>query len=158
MELATVAKAIASLLFFAALWWLLSGHTDALLLSLGAVSTVLVWRLSRRMTPIGTGLKPGRALMAYPVWLMREIVLSNLTVCREILRPRLAISPTLARVPATQGTPWGRALYANSITLTPGTVSIEIGEHDILIHALLRESAASLLQGDMDRRVTVLEP
>lgn len=152
-----MAKAIASLMSFAGLWWLLSGHADALLLSLGAVSAALVWSLSRRMAPIGSGLTPGVALMAYLAWLMKEIVLSNLAVCREILRPHLAISPTLARVPATQATPWGRAHYANSITLTPGTVAVDVGDQDILIHALLRESAASLMQGDMDRRVTALE-
>ena len=156
-ELAAVAKAIPSLLFFAGLWWLLSGHADALLLSLGAASVVLVWSLSRRMTSVGISLKPGSSLLTYLAWLMKEIVLSNLEVCREILRPRLAISPTLARVPASQTTPWGRTLYANSITLTPGTVSIEVGEHDVLIHALLRKSAESLMQADMDRRVKALE-
>ena len=152
-----MAKAIATWMSLAGLWWLLSGHADALLLSLGAASSVLVWRLSRRMVPVGKGLTPGIALLAYPAWLMKEIVLSNLEVCWEILRPRLAISPTLARVPAAQATPWARALYANSITLTPGTVAIEVGADDILVHALLRPAAESLMQGDMDRRVTALE-
>ncbi|HBG29904.1 Na+/H+ antiporter subunit E [Candidatus Macondimonas diazotrophica] len=152
-----MAKAVASLLSLAMLWLLLSGHADALLLSLGGLSVLLVWLLSRRMPDDNRIIRPGFGAARYLGWLLKEIILSNLQVSREILRPTLAITPTLARVPATQTTPLGRTVYANSITLTPGTVSIDVDHQDILIHALIREAAESLIEGDMDRRVTALE-
>ncbi|MEO8164427.1 MAG: Na+/H+ antiporter subunit E, partial [Betaproteobacteria bacterium] len=74
-----------------------------------------------------------------------------------IISPRLPISPTLVRVSTTQKTDVGRTVFANSITLTPGTISIEVGRESILVHALTRAGASGLAQGDMDRRVTAFE-
>jgi multicomponent Na+:H+ antiporter subunit E len=60
-------------------------------------------------------------------------------------------------VPATQRTDVGKVIYANSITLTPGTVSVEIENDRILVHAITREAAEGLESGDMDRRVDAIE-
>lgn len=67
------------------------------------------------------------------------------------------ISPTVVKVRASQATEVGRVIYANSITLTPGTISLELADDTIIVHALTREGAESLKGGDMDRRVTRLE-
>jgi multicomponent Na+:H+ antiporter subunit E len=148
------------ILLLALLWSLLSGHTDPIIISFGIFSVLLVAFLSHRMGRAGqtVGLHHmGFPLIGYLIWLGKEIVLSNLQVTREILRPHLALTPTVLRVPATQRTALGRTIYANSITLTPGTVSVAVNANDILIHALMREGAESLQAGDMDRHVTALE-
>jgi multicomponent Na+:H+ antiporter subunit E len=153
-------KGLVRLILLALLWGLLSGHTEPLIVGFGVFSVLLVGFLAQRMDrddrPIGLR-RMGLPVIGYLAWLGKEIVLSNLQVTREILRPRLALTPTALRVPASQRTALGRTLYANSITLTPGTVSMVVGSNDILIHALMREGAESLQVGDMDRRVATLE-
>ncbi len=147
-------------LLLALLWLVLSGHFDPLLLSLGVVSVCLSAWISHRMDVADHEtfmLRFGPGLVLYWLWLLREIVHSNIDVTRHILRPQLAITPTIRRVPATQGTELGRVIFANSITLTPGTVSLEVERQHILIHAISRDAAAGLAEGDMDRRVTALE-
>ena len=148
-------------LLSAALWLVLSGYWKPWLLGWGVVSVVLVAWISHRMDVADHESQPLQfnpsRLLAYQLWLLKEIVKSNLDVTREILRPRLAISPTLARVAATQRTEIGRVTFANSITLTPGTVSLKVGRDTIEVHALLRETAQDLAQGEMDRRVSAAE-
>lgn len=153
-------KGLIRLILLALLWGLLSGHTDPLIVGFGVFSVLLVGFLAQRMDrddrPVGLRWM-GLPVAGYLVWLFKEIVVSNLQVTREILRLRLALTPTVARVPATQRSPMARTIYANSITLTPGTVSVVVDSNDILIHALMREGAESLQAGDMDRRVAALE-
>jgi multicomponent Na+:H+ antiporter subunit E len=99
---------------------------------------------------------PLRALLYIP-WLILEVVKSNIDVARRILDPRLPISPRVIEVQASQRRDIGRVIYANSITLTPGTVSIDTDGDRITVHALTEEAAAGLLTGEMDRRVTRFE-
>jgi multicomponent Na+:H+ antiporter subunit E len=99
----------------------------------------------------------GISTMTYWPWLGVEIVKSAWDVTRIIVNPRLPISPTLIRVKNTQKTTVGVVTYANSITLTPGTISVDVGGGEILVHALTHAGAAALKSGDMDRRVTRLE-
>ena len=92
------------------------------------------------------------------VWLGLEIVKSNLDVARRILTPGpLRISPRMVRVRPEQTTDVGRVVFANSITLTPGTVSVDVTAGEILVHALHEESARGLLEGDMNRKCAELE-
>jgi len=146
---------IGLLFVLATTWLLLSGHTKPLLLSLGAVSVLGVVLLAHRMgisdaegAPLG--LVPG--LVTYLPWLLLEIARSNVAVTREILRPRPRLEPRLLRVRASQTTEVGRVLYANSITLTPGTVTVGVEGDELVVHALTVESARSLASGEMDRR------
>ena len=74
-----------------------------------------------------------------------------------MLSPSLPISPRLFVLRAGQGTDLGQVIYANSITLTPGTVTVEIENRELVVHALTEEAAQSLRSGAMDRRVTALE-
>ncbi len=143
-------------------WLLLSGQAKPWLVASGAVSAVAVTIFGLRMGyadeeghPVG--LVP-RGLVYWP-WLVKEIAKSAVNVSRLILDPKLPISPTLMRTRASQKTSTGLVSYANSITLTPGTISVEInnGEKEILVHALSRDAAESLAEGEMDRRVTWFE-
>lgn len=141
-------------------WVVLSGYFTPFLLAAGAVSAVAVVAFARRLEVVDPEGHPvhfaGMAVRYWP-WLAKEIVKSAWDVSRIIVDPRLPISPTLVRVRSTQASAVGRVVYANSITLTPGTVTVEAGRGEFLVHALTREGAASLAEGDMDRRVTANE-
>ncbi|WP_119458467.1 Na+/H+ antiporter subunit E [Rhodospirillaceae bacterium SYSU D60014] len=142
------------------LWLLLSGHYDPLLIGLGISSCILVVVIAHRMDVIdreGHPIDFGFGIVTYWLWLLLEIAKSNVDVARRILDPSLPISPTLIRVKASQRTELGRVIYANSITLTPGTVSIQLTDGTIEVHALTAEGAESLRGGEMNRRVAALE-
>jgi multicomponent Na+:H+ antiporter subunit E len=144
----------------AGFWWLLSGYFVPLLLGLGVVSIVLVVGISLRMDAIdqeGQRLNFNAGVATYWIWLAGEIVKANIDVLRSIWGPASAISPTQISLTATQQTAVGRVTYANSITLTPGTVAMRLRGDQIEVHALTREAAESLLDGEMDRRVRELE-
>ena len=86
-----------------------------------------------------------------------SFVKANLDVAKIILTPSLPISPRLIRVPGTQRTDMGLVTYANSITLTPGTITLDVRDGYLLVHALTAESAAGVRTGEMDAKVTALE-
>src|SRR5690606_15850165 len=90
-------------------------------------------------------------------WLLKEIVVANLDVTKRILGPRSAISPVVFDAPSSQRTDLGRTIFANSITLTPGTVSFGVEGDKIRVHAIAREVRDGLLTGEMDRRCTAAE-
>ena len=100
-------------------------------------------------------LMPG--LLRYAPWLAKEIVRACIDVAWRIMQPSLPIQPTIIRVPANQRTVAGRVSFANSITLTPGTISLDVLEKQIEVHALTAESAADLESGEMGKRVEHLE-
>jgi multicomponent Na+:H+ antiporter subunit E len=143
-----------------AFWLLLSGYFTAFLLAAGAGSAIAVVLLVRRMEVIDHEGHPihlsWRAFTYWP-WLLKEIAKSAWEVSRIILDPKLPISPTLVRTKTSQKTTVGVVTYANSITLTPGTISVEVAMGEILVHALTRSGAEGLLSGEMDRRVTQFE-
>ena len=141
------------------LWLLLSGHFDPLLLFLGAASCGLVLYLALRMDRVdGEGiplaLRAGPWLRYLP-WLGVEIVKSNLAVARVLIDRTLPIRPTAFRVESTQHSLLGHVIFANSITLTPGTVSIDLHGDAIDVHSLLVPDLEALRE--MDRRVSEQE-
>ena len=88
---------------------------------------------------------------------MWEIIKAGWSVTKAVLKPKLAISPTLTRVAASQRTSAGIVTYANSITLTPGTITTEVEDTILTVHALERGGAIDLEEGGMDARVTRFE-
>ncbi len=96
-------------------------------------------------------------LPRYWLWLFKEIALANIDVTKRILAPNLPINPQLFRVKATQHNELGKVIFANSITLTPGTVTVDIDGDEFLVHALSDATKDDLETGEMDRRVTGLE-
>jgi len=143
------------------LWLVLSGHYTTLLISLGVVSVLLVLYAARRMGIVDSegvvSLRVFVGLVGYVPWLLKEILHSNLVVSRVILSPDLPISPTLVHYEAGQETDLGRVIFANSITLTPGTVTTGIDGDDLQIHALLWSAVDGVEEGEMDQRVSRVE-
>ena len=153
-------RRLSLLLVLFGVWLLFSGHYSPLVIALGALSCGLVVIIAGRMRVIdaeGHPIERAWRSFGYLPWLFKEIAKANFSVARRILNPRLHINPRLIRVATSQRSGLGRVIYANSITLTPGTVSIRIEGDQILVHALDDEFAADLERGEMDRRVAYLE-
>ncbi len=143
------------------IWLLWSGHYTPMLIGFGLASCALVVLLAHRMGIIDRegfplGLTP--RILRYLPWLALEVLKSNLELAGRVLDPRLPIGPEIVKLTGSQKTDLGRATYANSITLTPSTVTIE-AENDgaFLVHAISPEAAADLRSGEMDRQVTRME-
>ena len=142
------------------LWLGLSGHWTPLLLSLGIASTLLTVYIAHRMDVIDHESHPIHLTWRIPtywLWLLIEIIKANFDVAKTILGIGEPISPNVVQVKPSQRTDLGQVIYANSITLTPGTISIEMEDDVITVHALTRGSASDLTSGVMDRRVTQSE-
>lgn len=141
-------------------WLLLSGIYTGLLLGLGVLSCLLVVAVCRRMQIVDLEGHPNHLIIGtlrYVPWFLWAIIKANIDVARRIVHPRLPMSPRVIRVAASQKTHLGQVIYANSITLTPGTVAVETGEGTIDVHALTGEAAEDVRSGVMDGRVTDLE-
>lgn len=145
----------------AALWAALSGHTESLIITFGVLSVIAVTWVSLRMEIVDDEALPLRRLgtrfLPYWSWLAREILRSNLHVARVILSPRMPINPRFVHFKSTQKSDMGVVVFANSITLTPGTVSVEIEDRSILVHALTDTVADPEGAAEMDRRVSAME-
>lgn len=141
-------------------WVVLSGFFTPFLLGAGLVSAAVIVWFARRMEVVdheGHPVHLGPAALTYWPWLLVEIAKSAWDVTKVVLSRDLSVSPRLVRTSTTQKTAVGVAVYANSITLTPGTISIDVKHGEILVHALTQEGAEGLLSGEMDRRVTRFE-
>ena len=140
-------------------WLLLSGHYTPFILCCGIASIALTMFLSIRMDVVDEESQPiylGADIVLYWLWLTKEVVIANIDVCRRIWSPTLDISPTVVCIQATQKTPFGLMVYANSITVTPGTICIDVQGNNLEIHALAWSAADDLLGGEMDRRISKL--
>jgi len=142
------------------LWLFSSGYFMPLIIALGAGSIALVLWLAHRMDvidheshPVHMGIKG----LTYFPWLFVEIIKSNLEVASAILTAPKAIAPRTMQIMASQRSDVGRVTYANSITLTPGTITLHVDGNTFLVHALTQASAEGLHTGEMNRRVTKLE-
>lgn len=150
------------LLALVASWLLWSGHFDNyFVLLLGGLSCLFCLWICMRMrivdeegAPIELGIRP---FTSYAPYLIKEIFVSNIEVTKIILSPELELQRNMIEVGANPKTELGKVLLANSITLTPGTVSVSMDNDRILVHALSFEGAEDDLSGDMDRRVCQLE-
>lgn len=143
-----------------ATWLLLSGYFEPLLLTLGVTSCLAVVWVAHRMDVVdreGHPIHLGLRMIGYWLWLAVEIIKANIDVAKCIVDPRLPIRPNLFWTKASQHSELGQVIYANSITLTPGTISMRVTGGRILVHALTTEAAAGVETGDMDRRVCALE-
>jgi multicomponent Na+:H+ antiporter subunit E len=143
-----------------AFWLALSGHYAPVLVAAGLASACFCAVAARRMRSLddeGHPLYLVLGALTYYPWLVWEIVKSAWSVTKIILHPALPISPTITRIRATQRGAAAIATYANSITLTPGTLTIGVNGNELIVHALTRNGALDLEAGHMDRRVTQFE-
>jgi multicomponent Na+:H+ antiporter subunit E len=151
---------ISLFLTLAAFWLLNSGLYSTLILLLGAASIVLVLIISRKMDVVDHESQPlhlNSNICGYFLWLIKEIIQANITVVKHIWLGNDSISSTLRTIKITQKTDMGKVIYANSITLVPGTVAIDLIDDEMVVHALLYKDLESLEAGEMDRRVSLLE-
>ncbi|MCK5001847.1 MAG: Na+/H+ antiporter subunit E [Gammaproteobacteria bacterium] len=147
-------------LALAAFWLANSEHHTSLMLWLGIISIASVVYVAHQMDVIDHEAQPlclTLKIPAYHAWLTKEIFLANLLVVKHIWLGNKSISPVFATITASQKTEMGKVIYANSITLTPGTVTVNIEGDQFLVHALLKESIKDLEAGEMDKRVTQVE-
>jgi multicomponent Na+:H+ antiporter subunit E len=146
--------------FLFAFWLLLSGHFEPFLVAAGLGSALAVALFARRMKVLdreGHPIHLAVPALLYLPWLVKEIAKSVWTVSRIILAPGLPISPTLVRFKPSQSTIVGLVAHANSITLTPGTITVEAEGGEFLVHGLTKASAFGCIDSEMDRRVSKLE-
>lgn len=139
----------------AVLWLGLSGHFEGLVLALGAASVSLVVWLARRMRVVdeeGLPLDSLHRAIPYSFWLLGQIVKANLAMLPVIFTRRPAIKPRVLTISAGEADTLGQVTYANSITMTPGTVALEVSDNEIAVHALTEQAAAGLATGEMQRR------
>ena len=151
---------ISVVVLLAVIWIANSGFFTLLHLSFGVVSIVFVVWLAHRMDVVDEESQPIHMTMKLPLyywWLLVQIVRANVDVVRHVWRPKLSITPSTATLTASQKSEMGKVIYANSITLTPGTVSMDLDGDRIKVHALTREGLKELQGGEMDRRVSALE-
>ncbi|MFT5578969.1 MAG: multicomponent Na+:H+ antiporter subunit E [Paraglaciecola psychrophila] len=156
---ATLASVLLLLLVLAISWLLWSGLYKPLVIGLGAFSCVLSVYLAHRM-----GFFRHQALFkllprlpGYWLWLLRETIVSSWDVAKLILSPSLPISPTVVALESAAQTDGGQVILGNSITLSPGTVTLDLHEGQLLIHCLTSESARELQNGEANRRAAALE-
>ncbi len=153
-------RAISLAAFLFAFWLALSGHYTAVLITVGAVCAVLCVLAARRMRILdaeGVPIHLLPAALTYLPWLLWEIVKAAWAVTKLTLHPKLPVTPTMTDVKAGQRTSLGIATYANSITLTPGTITVGVNGNRLTVHAIVREGADDLEGGGMDARVSQFE-
>ena len=139
-----------------AFWLLLSGHYDLFHLLLGLICSLLVALVSHDLLIENiTGhkrLRKARRFIAYVPWLIYQIVLANFHVAYLVLNPK-AIDPRLVRFKTKLKSEFSMVTLGNSITLTPGTITMDIVDGEFYVHALSKKVADDLLSGEMERRV-----
>ena len=143
-------------LFVAVVWLLLSGHYTPLILALGAVSVLIVvwfmWRMERVDEKLDV-LPMRPRLLYYLLWLMWQVVLSNIDLVRRIWDPTLPIWPTWQRLDIKVTSSLAKTLYANSITLTPGTLTTDVREDHFMVHSLSPDGIEDLRKGGMEEQI-----
>ncbi|MCB9758610.1 MAG: Na+/H+ antiporter subunit E [Alphaproteobacteria bacterium] len=156
-------KYVIAALSLAGMWFLWSGQYTlhhGLVAFFGVASIALVLWLSHRLDIIdaeGQPLLLGGGLVTYGPWLAKEIVKANIDVAKRIVNPAMPISPNVIRVESVGTSDLAHVVFANSITLTPGTLSMDIEEGVITVHALSKEGGEDVLAGEMNRRCAALE-
>jgi multicomponent Na+:H+ antiporter subunit E len=149
---------ILALLLIAA-WVLWSGYLKPLLLGLGALSCLLTIWIVRRMGYFDDetfAFHYDWRLLGFWAWLGGEVVKSSIEVAQVVLRRRIDVEPQVVDIDGSSLGPLDQALLGNSITLTPGTLTLDVHKGRLLVHALTPDGAAALQRGEMQRRVSAL--
>jgi multicomponent Na+:H+ antiporter subunit E len=153
-----IIKALLLFVFYFVIWLLLSGHYDPLLLTLGVLSCItclyVTWK-AKFIDEEGLPLHLLIRLPIYTVWLFKEIIKANIDTAKIIILNNP--DPQNFRVKSSQQTEAGKVTYANSITLTPGTVTTELDGDVLEVHALSSDMADDVKSGAMDKKVSWLE-
>ena len=152
--------ALGAVVVLFAFWLVLSGFFTPFLMAAGLGCAIAVVWFTRRLQVLdheGLPIALTLRVLPYWLWLIKEIVKSGWQVSRIIIDPKLPISPTLVEFKPTQRGSVGLVVHANSITLTPGTITVEAHADRFLVHGLTREGAAGTVGSEMDARVSSCE-
>lgn len=157
----TIGQAITLVIVLYGLWILLSGFFTPFLLTLGLLSTAIAVVVAFRMDLVDQEGVPvihlTRKFWTYVPYLIKEIVVSNIATAKIVLSPDLPAKPMIFRVRAKQRTDLGRVIFGNSITITPGTITLAIVGETLFVHALDGEAAGDMSENEMNARVAELE-
>ncbi|MDP2378965.1 MAG: Na+/H+ antiporter subunit E [Pseudohongiella sp.] len=156
MKIQTLSLTLLLIIF----WLLNSGLFKPLIFILGAFSIVLVLIISSRMKVIDEESQPlhlTKNIPAYYAWLLKELVMSNIKVVSTIWQGHLQLQPALTTIKMNHLSDMGKVIYANSISLTPGTVTTDVTENSITVHALDKSSITDIQSGAMEARVRKLD-
>ena len=151
-------KSITLFIVLFGFWLLMSGYYTPLILSLGVISCLLCVYLTIKGKFLDNETLPiyfFPRLIQYTLWLIKEILISNIATAKVIIMK--SEEPELFSVKTTQKTNEGKVTYANSITLTPGTVTTQIKNDIFEVHALTKDFGDDVRSSDMDKMVTWLE-
>jgi multicomponent Na+:H+ antiporter subunit E len=146
------------------LWLLLSGIYDLLHISFGVFSVMLVtflnYPLRKRLFFLeehSEALKLSLPrLIFYIPWLLWQIVIASLQVACVVLHPRCPIDPALLRFKTRLGNTSAKVILGNSITLTPGTITLDITDDEFLVHGLMDISSTGIIDGTLPNQVAKL--
>ena len=151
-------KSLILFLILLSLWLLMSGHYSILIISLGIISCVFCVYVAKRAKLIddeGLPIFFIPRLSNYLIWLFKEILKSNLNTAKVIINGK--VEPETFTVKASQVTDVAKVTYANSITLTPGTVTTKMQKDVFEVHALNSDFGNDVRTNEMDKKVTWLE-
>jgi len=166
-------NSVVQFLLLLAVWLLLSGHYDFFHISMGVVSSLVIVLLHIRVRKyyfyqeeisetkakikgfFPTPLRFGRVLFYIP-WLVWQIVLASFQVAAVVLDPRMPIDPSLVKFKSRLPNTSAKVILGNSITLTPGTITIAIEEDEFLVHALMDASSTGIVDGSLPGEVAKL--
>lgn len=153
-------------LFLFGLWCVLSGQFDAFHLGLGALACLMITAFSKRLLfqdekiSLTSRMAEGWRFIFYLFWLLKEIVLANLHVLYLACHPRMqeVVDPKIIRFTTLLKKDFSRFVFANSITITPGTVTVQVNGNEFVVHAISHKMASGL-PGEMEERIQrVFEP
>ena len=139
-------------------WVIWSGKFDAFHLSLGVISCLIVTYtthdlLFKRTRFSFRDVTEVIRLFTYIPWLIYQIVLANIHVASLVLNPKMPIDPRMIKYKTKLKKDISLTTFANSITLTPGTITADIVEGEYYVHALNKKVADDLLSGEMENKV-----
>ncbi len=152
-------RSFTTAILLALVWLLWSGHLEPVILVFGAVSCLITVYFSGRLHVLDHGQPWGIVvkMVLYFPWIIWQIIVADLRVAKLILSPSMPIAPRLTRRKPSQKSELGQVVHANTITITPGTISLDLRDGWILVHALTEEDADSEAEAQVDRMISKLE-
>jgi len=141
-------------------WFMLSGHFSVIIVTSAVIYALIAAYFTHDyfIEKISfAGIKRIFKFIAYLPWLFWEIIMANLQVAYIVLSPKMPISPELVETETDLKTDYGKTALGNSITLTPGTVTIEIENSKILVHAITKEHAQDIRNKDIEKKILRIE-
>ncbi|MGH1429727.1 MAG: Na+/H+ antiporter subunit E [Neptuniibacter sp.] len=140
-------------------WLMLSGQYNLMFFTFGALAVALtVWFQVRmdRVDQEPAKVRMGFAMINYAIWLLWEIIRTNIDLAKRIWHPEMPVDPVWKRLDTSLKTSREKTLYANSITLTPGTLTTDVHDDYLMVHTLTPEMMEELEEGEMEDQIRKL--